>query len=150
MMSIMLIIYSLQLPTNQIICIQLCLKVTIIFIILFLNITLFLGLLSNKMPEKVFDLFDEMAVGPDAVTFTVLFNACAQFSDDRAKKVGMKLLNQMPKHFQTNDILLTSAIDMLMKFGDVTSAEHLFQMIKKKDIITYGAMIKGNFMLINY
>jgi pentatricopeptide repeat protein len=30
-----------------------------------------------------------------------------------------------------------------MKFGDVQYAENLFQKIKKKDIVTYGAMMNG-------
>ncbi|CAF4881271.1 unnamed protein product, partial [Rotaria magnacalcarata] len=30
-----------------------------------------------------------------------------------------------------------------MKFGDVESAERIFRSIKAKDIITYGAMMKG-------
>jgi hypothetical protein len=32
---------------------------------------------------------------------------------------------------------------MLMKFGDIQNAENVFRMIKKKDIVTYGAMMKG-------
>ncbi|CAF5178458.1 unnamed protein product, partial [Rotaria sp. Silwood1] len=31
---------------------------------------------------------------------------------------------------------------MLMKFGDLQSAERIFDSIKKKDIIIYSAMIK--------
>jgi pentatricopeptide repeat protein len=95
------------------------------------------------MCDKALDLFEQVPLNLDNVIYIIVLNACAQLANDRAKKVGMKLLNQMPKHLQTNDILLTSAIDMLMRFGDVTSAEHLFQMIKKKDIATYGAMMNG-------
>ncbi|CAF1495639.1 unnamed protein product, partial [Rotaria sordida] len=49
----------------------------------------------------------------------------------------------MPKHFHNNNVLLTSAIDMLMKFDDVQSAEKLFRMIEKKNIVTFGAMMNG-------
>ena len=96
------------------------------------------------MPDKVIDLLDEMVVKPNEFTLTITFNACAQLSNDRAKKIGNKLLDHMPKHFRNDSILLRSAVYMLMRFGDVRKAEHLFEMIKKKSIITYTAMIKGN------
>ena len=100
------------------------------------------------MPEKVLDLFDEMVIKPDEFTLTLLFSACAHVSNDQAMKIGKKLLDQMPNSFRNSTILLTSAIHMLMRFGDVTSAEHLFDRIKKKDAITYGAMMKGNLIFI--
>ena len=96
------------------------------------------------MSDKVFDLLDKMIIQPNAVTLTIIFNACAQMNDDRARKIGNKLLNQMPSDFLNDTILLTSAIHMLMRFGDVKSAEQLFESIKKTDVISYGAMMKGN------
>jgi hypothetical protein len=56
----------------------------------------------------------------------------------------------MPKQFETNNYVQNSAIDMLMKFGDITTAEHLFQMNKKKSIVTYGAMMKGKLAMRIY
>ena len=102
------------------------------------------------MPEKALDLFEGMSLNQENATYTIAFSACAQLSNDRAKKLGMKLLNQMPSNFPNNNVVLTSAIHMLMRFGDITSAEHLFNMIKKKDIITYGAMMKGNLIVVLY
>ncbi|CAF4374437.1 unnamed protein product, partial [Rotaria magnacalcarata] len=49
----------------------------------------------------------------------------------------------MPENYRNNNITSTSTIDMLMKFGDVESAEQIFRSIKAKDFITYGAMVKG-------
>ncbi|CAF1471149.1 unnamed protein product, partial [Rotaria magnacalcarata] len=48
----------------------------------------------------------------------------------------------MPENYRNNNITSTSTIDMLMKFGDVESAEQIFRSIKAKDFITYGAMVK--------
>jgi len=96
------------------------------------------------MSDKVFDLLDKMIIQPNAVTLTSIFNACAEVNDDRARKIGNKLLNQMPNDFRKDTILLNSAIHMLMRFGDVKSAEQLFESIKKKDVISYGAMMTGN------
>jgi pentatricopeptide repeat protein len=122
---------------------QLCSKVIIVFTFFsLLNISLLLGLISNNMSEKVLDLLDEMTVKPDDVTYTVLYNACAHLSNDRAMKIGKKLLNQIPNNFRNNNVVLKSAVHMLMRFGDVTSAEYVFGMTKK-DIASYGVMMNG-------
>ncbi len=141
----MLIESFLQLLTNPTLYMQLCLKVKLYFIIYLLNNSfLSLGLISNKMSDKVLDLLDKMIIQPDVVTLTIILNACAQVNDDRARKIGNKLLNQMPNDFRNDTILLNSAIHMLMRFGNVKSPEQLFESIKKTDVISYGAMMKGN------
>ncbi|CAF4502995.1 unnamed protein product, partial [Rotaria magnacalcarata] len=105
--------------------------------------TMLKGLISNNMPTKALDLFEEMNIEPNQAILAVLFSACSRVANDRAMKIGRKLLNQIPKNFQTDNKLLTLAINMLMRFGDVRSAEILFQTIKKNDNVAYGAMMKG-------
>ncbi|CAF2006988.1 unnamed protein product, partial [Rotaria magnacalcarata] len=78
------------------------------------------------------------------VTYTFVFNCCAKLCNDRAMKIGKELLAKMPENCRNHNVISTSAIDMLMKFSDVESAERIFLSIKVKDIITYGAMVKGN------
>jgi hypothetical protein len=95
------------------------------------------------MPEKALDLFEQMHIDPEDATYAMVFSACAQLSDDRALRTGKQLLDKMPNTFLNNNVILNSAIHMLMKFGDVERAEHIFQMVNK-NIVTYGAMIKGN------
>ncbi|CAF4394702.1 unnamed protein product, partial [Rotaria magnacalcarata] len=104
---------------------------------------MFKGLITNKMAEKVLDLFDEMKIEPDHFTLSTLFNACAVLNNNRAMKIGKKLLAEMPENYRNDNITSTAAIDMLMKFGDVESAERIFRSMKTKNIITYGAMVKG-------
>ncbi|CAF2151011.1 unnamed protein product, partial [Rotaria magnacalcarata] len=104
---------------------------------------MFKGLITNNEAEKVLDLFNEMKIEPDQFNLSTLFNACAVLNNNRAMKTGKKLLDEMPENYRNNNITSTSAIDMLMKFGDVESAETIFRSIKTKDIITYGAMMKG-------
>ncbi|CAF4351568.1 unnamed protein product, partial [Rotaria sordida] len=72
--------------------------------------TMFKDLVSNKMPEKMLDLFDQMNIQPDQAVFNTLFSACARVANGRAKEIGRKLLQQMPKHFYNDHVLLTSAI----------------------------------------
>ncbi|CAF1067251.1 unnamed protein product [Rotaria sordida] len=104
---------------------------------------MFKGLMSNKMSEKVLDLLDEMTIKSDNFILAVSFNACAEVANDRAMKIGRKLFHEMPYNYQDDVVLLTSAIHMLMKFGDVQCAERIFDSINRKDTITYNAMIKG-------
>ena len=33
---------------------------------------------------------------------------------------------------------------MLMKFGDVAGAERLFEGLKRKNVVSYGALMTGN------
>ncbi|CAF4165850.1 unnamed protein product, partial [Rotaria sp. Silwood2] len=103
----------------------------------------FYSLISNNMPEKVLDLLDEMTFKLDKFILAVLLNACGEVANDRGMKIGRKLLDDMLNNYQNDIVLLNSAIDMLMKFGDVQGAERIFDSIKKKDIVTYGAMMKG-------
>ncbi|CAF5031602.1 unnamed protein product, partial [Rotaria magnacalcarata] len=91
---------------------------------------MFKGLITNNAAEKVLNLFDEMKIEPDQFNLSTLFNACAVLNNNRAMKTGKKLLDEMPENYRNNNITSTSAIDMLMKFGDVESAERIFQSIK--------------------
>ncbi|CAF2115795.1 unnamed protein product, partial [Rotaria magnacalcarata] len=77
------------------------------------------------------------------VTYTIVFNACAKLGNDRAMKIGKKLLDEMPANYRNDNITSTSAIDMLMKFGDVESAERIFRSIKAKGANIYGALMNG-------
>ncbi|CAF4550201.1 unnamed protein product, partial [Rotaria magnacalcarata] len=108
-----------------------------------LQISPIICLITNNVAEKVFDLFDEMKIEPNQFTLSILFNACAVLNNNRAMKTGKKLLAEMPENYRNNNITSTSAIDMLMKFGDVESAERIFRSMKTKNIITYNAMMKG-------
>jgi hypothetical protein len=105
---------------------------------------------ENNMSDKALDLFEQIPFTLHDVGYIIVFNACAQLSNDRAKQIGQKLLHQMPKHFETNNYIKNSAINMLMKIGDVPSAEKLFQMNNKIDVVTYGAMMKGKLAMRIY
>ncbi|CAF5195612.1 unnamed protein product [Rotaria magnacalcarata] len=58
-------------------------------------------------------------------------------------KIGKELLAKMPENYRNHNITSTSAIDMLMKFGDVESAERIFRSIKAKGATIYGALMNG-------
>ncbi|CAF3542705.1 unnamed protein product [Rotaria socialis] len=104
------------------------------------------GYNENQMFEKALDLFEMMGLDFDDATYVILLNSCAHLANDRAQAIGKKILEQMPTIYRNNNILLNSALDMLMKFGDVTNAERIFQLTQKKDIVTYGAVMNGYYV----
>ncbi len=98
------------------------------------------------MYEKAFDLFEQMSLDPQESNFTIVFNASGHLSSVRAKEIGYKLLKQMPINNQNSNHSINSAIDMLMKFGDVQRTEDLFGSILKKGIVTDNVMLKGKLL----
>ncbi|CAF5013688.1 unnamed protein product, partial [Rotaria socialis] len=67
----------------------------------------------------------------------------AKLCNDRAMKIGKKLLAKMSENYRNDNFISTSAIDMLIKFGDVESAERIFRSIKAKGADIYGALMNG-------
>jgi pentatricopeptide repeat protein len=101
------------------------------------------GYVFNRMPSKVLHMFDRMPVQPNEVIITILFNACAKVADPHSIELGKRVLNQLSAAFFEDQILANSAIDMLMKFGEVKEAERLFSCMKKPDAASYGIMVNG-------
>lgn len=75
--------------------------------------------------------------------FTLVFTACAASSSQRAIQLGNQLLQQISIKKEENIVLITSAINMLMKFGQIKQAEELFSSSINKDTVIWSAMIKG-------
>jgi hypothetical protein len=100
------------------------------------------------MSEKVLDLLDEMVIEPNRFTLTTILSACANVKNNRAREIGQKYLDQIPNYFQNDIILMNTAIHMLMNFNDIERGEQLFEQIKNKDIVSYGALMKGNQLYI--
>lgn len=96
------------------------------------------------MCEKALNLFEQMSGTTDNVIYIMIFDACAQLKNKRAKHIGTRLLDQIFNKSKNNQVVLTSAIHMLMSFANVERAEQVFKLIKKKDVISYGAMMKGD------
>ena len=99
------------------------------------------------MAEKVIESFKKMSVQPDDVLHIVFFNACAKHVTAESKQLGQDVLRRLPSNFHQNTRLASAAVDMLMKFGEVERAEQLFATMKKKTVISYGAMMQGLFFI---
>ena len=101
-----------------------------------------LGYIDNDMSEKALNLFEQMEIDRNEVIYTLAFKACAQLNNECAQIIGNQLLNERLNISELGDTTRTSAIHMLGNFGDIISAEQLFESLKTKDAISYGIMMK--------
>ena len=89
------------------------------------------------------DLFDTLPMDPDEAIYAMVQSACAQLCNERARRTGTQLMNNIPNSLKHSETVMNSTIFMLITFGNVDVAEQLFRQIKRKTIYTYGAMMKG-------
>ena len=94
------------------------------------------------MFDKALDLYEQISVNPDNIIYTLTFRACAELANERAVSIGKALLARILQASAPDQTILSSAIHMLMRFGNTKHAEQLFQSIKDKDITTYASMMK--------
>ncbi|CAF1219763.1 unnamed protein product [Adineta ricciae] len=105
--------------------------------------TLFGGLISMKKSKEVLNLYEQNKMKLDEGVFVMVSKACSEICDDRAKRIGKLLIDDLPEDLKGSEKVMNSTIFMLMKFGNVDEAEKLFHQMKHKSIYTYGAMMKG-------
>ena len=97
----------------------------------------------HLLPERTLDLFEEISCRADDTIRTVAFSACADLCNDRAVRMGKKLLDQLSGDSSDKVVLINSAIHMLMTFGEVALAERHFSRITEHDAYTFGVMMNG-------
>jgi pentatricopeptide repeat protein len=102
-----------------------------------------LGYITNNIPMKALDLYNEVSSMLNANLYAILYSACSAATNDRAILLGKQLLDKMPKMLNDNLIVMGSALHMLMKFGEVQEAERLFSQIKQPNASSYGVMMNG-------
>ena len=95
------------------------------------------------MPERAIELFNQVKT-PDEIIINLFFNACAQVGTKEALDLVKKTSEQMPKSFYSNNYILSSLLDALMKCGDVEHAQSVFDSSTSKAPSVYGALMKGN------
>ncbi|CAF3202289.1 unnamed protein product [Rotaria socialis] len=84
------------------------------------------GYIKNNSPGKAIHLFKQIEK-PSEVNLIVFFNACAQLRTQEALSLVKQTVKKMPKSYYLNSRLLTSLLDALIKCGDSSSGEILFQ-----------------------
>ncbi|CAF3240268.1 unnamed protein product [Rotaria socialis] len=85
------------------------------------------GLADNSRHEEALNLFKEIDIKTDEYTF----------------KFGQLILDRMPKEFHKNIVVITAALQMFIKCGDISKAEELFNAIENKNLFTFSTMMNG-------
>ncbi|CAM6092735.1 unnamed protein product [Calypogeia fissa] len=94
--------------------------------------------------EKAMELCQQMQgeqVEPDAFTFVVFLNACANVG---ALEEGRKVHEQaIRKGFGSNIFVSSSLVDMYAKCGSIEEAWEVFEKISSSNVVAWNAMIQG-------
>lgn len=102
---------------------------------------------QNGKPEEAVKLFSQMlesnsgVVQPDEITLSSVVSASSQLGDT---SFGTWVESYVTEHgIETDDLLVTSLIDLYMKGGEFDKAFELFNGLNRKDTVSYSAMITG-------
>ncbi|CAF0915089.1 unnamed protein product [Adineta ricciae] len=99
------------------------------------------GYIRNGLPEKAIEIFKQIE-NPNEINLILLFNACAQVQSSSALEFVKHVASQMSLTCHSNEKLVNSLIDALIKCRDCSSAEEYF-LNSKKNVITYGNLMNG-------
>ncbi|XP_023549917.1 pentatricopeptide repeat-containing protein At4g22760 [Cucurbita pepo subsp. pepo] len=101
---------------------------------------------QNGMPNEALKLFNQMLqphvnIQPDEMTFASIISACTQLGN---LNYGAWIESYMEKlGIELDDHLATALVDFYAKSGNIERAFELFNDLKKKDLVSYSAMIFG-------
>ncbi len=73
---------------------------------------------------------------------TTVFKICTQIGDSESLEFGKSIFKTLPVIYKNDTIVLSSALNMFMQNGEISTGEHIFAKIQK-DRITYGVMMSG-------
>ncbi|KAL1219491.1 Pentatricopeptide repeat-containing protein [Cardamine amara subsp. amara] len=109
---------------------------------IFLWNTLFKGYVKNQLPYESFLLYKKMrdlGVRPDEFTYPFVVKAISQLG---FMSCGFALHAHVVKNgFDCLGIVATELVMMYMKFGELSSAEFLFESMQVKDLVAWNAFI---------
>ncbi|CAG7872975.1 unnamed protein product [Brassica rapa] len=109
----------------------------------FLWNTLFKGYVKNKLPFESVLLYKKMRdldVRPDEFTYPFVVKAISQLGV--LASCGFAFHAHVVKHgFETLGIVATELVMMYMKFGELRSAQFLFESMQGKDLVAWNAFI---------
>ncbi|CAF1202782.1 unnamed protein product [Didymodactylos carnosus] len=107
------------------------------------NLIRLYSLVDNNRCEEALKFFREINITPSEFTFSILFKICTEIADQRSLEFGKLIFDRMPKKFYNNIVIITSALQMFLKCGDISTAEELFNRIQNKNLIVFTVMMKG-------
>ena len=83
----------------------------------------------NNLAEESIKLFFTIK-NPNEIILVLFLNSCANVGTAQALQTGHQVLGNMPAIYYENKYILTSALDMFIRCGDVTSAQNCFSKMK--------------------
>ncbi|XP_047311123.1 pentatricopeptide repeat-containing protein At4g22760 [Impatiens glandulifera] len=101
---------------------------------------------QNGRSKQAVNLFDQMIksdvnIYPDKMTLASVISACSQLGD---LIYGSWVESYMEKNGMImDDHLATAFIDLYAKCGNIDKAYELFRTLRKKDVVSYTALILG-------
>jgi pentatricopeptide repeat protein len=101
---------------------------------------------QNSQPKEAIELFNQMLsldvnIQPDGITLASVISACSQLGDF---KLGFWIESYINKFdIELDDHLATALVDLYAKCGSIDKANELFHGLRKRDVISYSAMILG-------
>lgn len=101
---------------------------------------------QNSRPREALQLFDKMLnsnkiIQPDKMTFASVLSACSQLGDLRFGYWVESYMGMLG--IEMDDHLVTALIDLYAKCGSIDKAYQLFSCLRKKDLVSYTAIILG-------
>lgn len=90
---------------------------------------------------KLFKQMEESKVKPVKVTFLSILKACASLGDIEKGKHIHALISM--NGFENDKFIKNSLVDMYAKCGDVDNAQHLFDELDERNLISWNALISG-------
>ncbi|KAE9594524.1 hypothetical protein Lal_00001111 [Lupinus albus] len=101
------------------------------------------GYSRNSLPNEALKLFAEMQQGlrPDGITMACVLPACGSIA---ALERGREIHGHALRNDYSSDLHVANAlVDMYAKCGSLVQAQALFDMIPRKDLISWTVMIGG-------
>ncbi|KAI3419531.1 uncharacterized protein J3R85_013032 [Psidium guajava] len=103
------------------------------------------GYAQNGLPNEAVKVFVEMVsknIKPDEFTLVGLMSACSQLGCGKLAKWVDSYLSESSIALETAHVV-AALIDMNVKCGNIERATELFEILPKRDIISYCSMIQG-------
>lgn len=95
--------------------------------------------------EDAFDCYEQMkgeSLSPDAVTFSCILKACGIIgSIEKGREVFADVIRR--GLFETSTVLGNAIVDMYTKCGALAEAQHVFNRLAVRDVISWNALIGG-------
>ncbi|CAF1152655.1 unnamed protein product [Adineta ricciae] len=98
------------------------------------------GFVRNNMPEKAIETFKNVD-DPNEILLCLLFNSCVQVRTAQALDFGKRIWHSASETHRKDEYNIVAAFDMFTKCGDISSAEQIFDRMKRT-VVNYGQMMK--------